>query len=280
MMSRASPSLATRRWPWRGKSSPGSYHLGVSVPLYSSTLFTNFNGGYCRTIMDVRGTKTNQSLFISADALHANTNYLVRVLRRGTTNIVDAAIITSDKLGRSHVTFIQRPDGKVSGNSMPLPAAMNPVSEVALVQVIFDSNSAFAGDLNARTKMNYKVQVLLDNDGVEANAAAALQIRSNFTLAYLTVHQTNSVTQIIDSNSFLINATSLTPNTPYSVALNGVIVTNLTADASGDFSLRLLDRAGQLPFPTQPDGTIHIEQFVDIDIVDANTNSVLSVTLP
>ena len=65
-----------------------------------------------------------------------------------------------------------------------------------------------------------------------------------------------------------------------SFQFNGVIATNLLTDAQGAFQIGLFNDRGELPLPTQPDGSAHIEEFVDIDIVDVHTNSVLSLTLP
>src|SRR5437870_3632511 len=95
-------------------SSPSSrtvYHLSTSTPLVSSSVSAIFLGGFCGTRFDRRGSRTTQSLFIAADTLLANTNYVVRIRRFGDTNLIDAATITSDKRGMAHVTFAQRPNG-------------------------------------------------------------------------------------------------------------------------------------------------------------------------
>ena len=262
-------------------SSQSVYHLSASTPLIFASGATIFEGGFCRARFDSRGSGTTQSLFIGADVLLANnTNYVVRVRRFGDTNFIDVATIASDRHGMAHVTFEQRSNGKIGHKSMPLPAALDPVVDIASVQIVLSTEPVFTADFTARTTLNYTVQRPLENAGLESAAAAALSVKANYFQATLLVHKTNVVTQIIDANKLLLTASALTPHTRYALAFNGVIATNLTTDAQGALQVGLSNDRGELPLPTQPDGSAHIEEFVDIDIVDVNTNSVLNLTLP
>lgn len=109
-----------------------------------------------------------------------------------------------------------------------------------------------SADLANPTKYQYLVQRNLSNDGVIPAAAGDLRLRG----------QPNT-------QQFMLRATGLITNSPYAVAINTAVVTNLVSD-----------KRGRITYGTLPAGSPNVLDIWSVELFDGTSNSVLSTTLP
>lgn len=155
--------------------------------------------------------------------------------------------------------------GKGKGLGGALPVGLDPVTGILGLDVVTFSTTVdisnvvttvtqvvASADLANPTKYQYLVQRNMENDGVIDGAAGSLRLRG----------QNNT-------QQFMLKATGLVTNTPYTLSINTVAGDTLVSDSKG-----------RLTFKTLPAGSPNVLDIWSVELLGADTNTVLSTTLP
>jgi len=151
-----------------------------------------------------------QDLRVEVRNLEANAGYQLQALVGDDTNLTVVVEFTTDGEGKAKLEFRDKAAGKAG--KQPVPAALNPLTNIRELVVADGTNAVLVADLTAPDKFNYFVKRDLSTNGV----VASLQIESHVHKAKLR-----------------LAASGLDAGSEYSLALNGSIVTTGTADEKG-----------------------------------------------
>jgi hypothetical protein len=199
-------------------------------------------GGQVDIHVNQHGKSDKQDIHIKVKNLEANTAYQLAVLLDDDTNLTQVVEFNTDKKGNASLSF--RDKGKHS-----LPAALNPVSNIHEVRILNGAGQAvLTADLTTPDKLEYLVKRDLSTGGVKAS----LQIHANAHKGKLRLH-----------------ASGLTPNSDYSLAMNGSVVQTETADAKG-----------KLKIDTDLAVPVEILSLKTVALMDSAGNVMLTTTLP
>jgi hypothetical protein len=240
----------------------------MRTPFVSTLVITNASG-----IVDASFTQhdsaTNQLLRISVARLNVSTNYLLRAMLIGDTNLLDVASFDTDKHGRANIRFRRKSDGTAGHAAMLLPDVLNPVTEIAELEISNgDTQAVLIANLRSPITFKERVRRSLNNDGVESGAMGLLRVRGDFRELTFKVHH-KLVQEILDISSVRVLGSGLMPNSTYFLALNGTIVANKTSNARGNVSFH--PRLRSVP---------GILDTANVSILNSTSNSVLSVAVP
>jgi hypothetical protein len=194
-----------------------------------------------------QGAADNQRLAIHASGLAADTAY--QLIANGST-VID---FTSDSAGNADFNYVKLNHGKGSPGGDPLPDALNPISSIRSLEIsVGGTQTVLSADLTAPDSQQYLVKRSLTNDGADSDAAASLRIKSNGS-----------------DNQLRIRASGLDATSTYSLAINGGIADTLTSDSNGGLTITA--------WPAGSPGALDV---TSLAILNSESNSVLSTTLP
>jgi len=202
-----------------------------------------------------QGHADNQQLTIKATSLQSNSTYELLASVRSDTNLTEVATFTTDAHGDVQLTYLKKNNGHGHGHGggTTLPDALNPISDILSLAVVNNTTqTVLSVDLTAPDHLQYLIKRCLNNDAVEATAAASLRI-----------HASENFVQ------FRMEASGLTSNSTYFLSINDAIATSTTADSNGD-----------LKFDSLPSGAPAVLNIDSLAIQNSNSNNVLSTTLP
>jgi hypothetical protein len=227
-------------------------HLTISTALTSSGFDDNASGS---VVADhkAQGGAEKQSLRINAAGLEANTAYLLLASTTEDTNLTQGAVLTTDANGVIDITYAQQGQGKAHPHAEPLPASLDPVSKLRMLEVsIGGTQTVLSADMTAADKLQYLVKRSMTNDGTDSDAAASLRIKSNG-----------------NNDQLRIRASGLDSTNTYFLAINGLVADTFTSTDSGGISIT-----------AWPAGSPGVLDVTDLAIWSSASNSVLSTTLP
>jgi hypothetical protein len=235
-------------------AAPGMHGTDI-LHLFSKTTMTNSGvlssaSGSVAVRQNEQGNADNQELDIRAKGLDTNATYQLLALVNDDTNATQVTNFASDAKGRAILLYRQFGNGHGMGHGrMPLPASLNPVSDVRTI-TIADTNSQAI--LSADLTMPNRLEYLIKRD-----------ISSNSVDASLRIHGTTRQTQ------FRLLANGLNPTNDYLLVLNGGIVQTNSTDKKGRLVIRsLLENPGDIL-------DVH-----SVALWDTASNVLVSTTLP
>jgi hypothetical protein len=229
-----------------------STRKGSSVLHYQTrNSITGSGTGSLRLQQNEQGNSSKQTFDLRVDGLTASTTYTLAAVVADDTNAVSVADFTTDANGSARIVYSAKGQGKGKGNGAALPAVLNPLVDVHAVSVVDAATQTVAyAWINTSTDYQYLVKRNLTSAG--APAAGQISLIAN------------------NSNvNFRLNAGGLAPTSDYSLALNSNVVATATSDANG-----------ALQISEWPAGAPAILDLRLLQLLDGNTNAVLSTTLP
>jgi hypothetical protein len=209
--------------------------------------------------LNQQGNADNQQFKLETSGLVASNQYNLLVLLAGDTNFTVAATFSTDGKGKAKLDYKRAGQSQGKGNGHGngkggLPDVMNPLFALREVAVATTNDDVVLfADLTNPDNLHYLVKGNFVNDGVDADAAAQLHLQAN-----------KARTQINIKGSGLAET-----NFAYRLALNS----NVTSTVS-------TDKKGRANFKTTLPGSYPILDLTTIQLLDGNTNSVLSIQIP
>jgi len=222
---------------------------------FDSATFTN-NGlattasGSVSARQNRQGNADNESVKLSFKGLDTNAPYTLQISTVNDTNLTSVSDFTADARGRAKLDFSKLGNGNGLGHgNMPLPDAMDPVSELRTFAVV-DTNAqaVLTADLTASNHLQYLIKRDLSTNDI----TATLRIQANTQTSRLRL----SARGLPASNDFLL-------------VLNDSVVQTNSTDARGR-----LEMGTALLNPTD------ILDLRSVALSDTASNVVLSTTLP
>ena len=205
---------------------------------------TGSGSGSVEAKRNQQGGADNQRLTIRVSGLEADTTY--QLLADGSL----AVEFLTDSTGGKELKYVKKNHGKASPGGELLPAQLDPISDIRHLEVsVAGTQTVLSAELNSG---QYLIKRTMHNDGVDADAAAALRIKSNGT-----------------TDQLRIRASGLDASADYLLEINGAIAATYTADSKGQLSIN-----------AWPNGAPAALDVTGIAILNGGTNSVLSATLP
>ena len=200
-----------------------------------------------------QGHADNQRLEIVAANLQSNTTYFLLASTLDHLSPTNVDEFVTDGNGAADIKYVKLGQGNASPGGDPLPSGLDPISKIrALAVSIGGTQDVLTADLTGPDKLQYLIKRAMTNDGVDADAAAALRIKA-----------TQSFVQ------FRIRASGLDPTSTCYLAINGSIAETEMSDASGDLNIESL-----------PGGAPDVLDITGLAVLNSASNSVLSTTLP
>jgi hypothetical protein len=227
------------------KPEKGILHFFAQEKMINQGVISNAAGRVDIHINSVSKGKP-QELRIELQHLDANATYQLQALVGDDTNLTDVVEFTTDEEGNAHLDFRDKAAGK--GSKQPVPAALNPITNVRELAVSDGTNEVLTADLTAPDKFEYFVKRDMSTNGV----VASLQIESHANKAKLRV-----------------TASGLDAGADYSLSLNGRVVTTATADEHG-----------KLKVGWELDNPLDILSLQNVSLLNASSETVASVDLP
>jgi hypothetical protein len=176
---------------------------------------------------NAQGHANNQRLELLVRHLEPAQTYHLLAWMGDDTNATYIAAFTAEDDGDLSVRYRQQANGHGQGlghGRLPLPAALDPVSQIRRLEVANSSTQTVASaDTATPEKLQYLVKRRLTNQGVDLDAEALLRLKANNERARLEL--------------FVIG---LDGGTNYWLALNGEATAPLNTDALGRASYQLL----------------------------------------
>ena len=193
-----------------------------------------------------------QDLRIKVKDLDANAAYSVFALAGSDTNLNLVAGFSTDGKGKASIEFRDKGPGKSEGkgkNKNPLPPALDPVSGIRELTIV-DANeqTVLTADLTSPDKLEY----LLKRDLSTGSVEASLQIKGK-----------------VNKATIRLEVSGLSPNSQYSLALNGSVAQTGSTDENGKLKIN-----SELEHP------LDILALQNVDLVDSTDSVVVSTTLP
>jgi hypothetical protein len=201
---------------------------------------------------DMQSKGNQQDVHIEVKNLGANTGYSLFAVINGDTNSTSIADFTTDDKGKASLEFRDKGKSKNDGKGHskgPLPAALNPVSGIRELTIV-DTNAqtVLTADLTSPDKLEYVVKRDLSTGSIEAS----LEIKGKANKAEVR-----------------LEASGLSANTEYSLALNGTVAQTGTTDENG-----------KLKISSELDHPLDILALQSVALMDSTGNVVVSTTLP
>ncbi len=224
-------------------------HFFVRKAMSNAGVDTNASGSVAAR-QNEQGHANNQTLEILSKGLDTNTSYQLMAMVGDATNFTLVTNFNSDSRGRLNLRFRDLGNGHGVGHGrLPLPDALDPVSQVREVAIYNSSTQAvLTADLTLPDRLEYLIKRDLSSNSVDA----MLRLHAN-------THQTQ----------FRLTASGLNPTNDYLLVLNGGIVQTNDTDSKGRLVIRSF-----LETPTD------ILQVRSLELWDNASNVVLSTTLP
>ena len=224
-------------------------HFFVRKGMSNTGVETNASG-VVRARQNEQGNTDNQALEVLAKGLDTNTSYQLMALVGDETNLTLVTNFNSDSRGRLSVEYRDLGNGHGVGHGrLPLPAVLDPVSQVREVSIFNSATQAvLTADLTVPDRLEYLVKRDLSTNKVDA---------------LLRLHANTHATQ------FRLTASGLNPTNDYLLVLNGGVVQTNSTDKKGRLVIKSL-----LENPTD------ILQVRSMALWDSASNLVLSTSLP
>lgn len=190
-----------------------------------------------------QGGADNQRLAIHLSNLDAEASY--QLFANGSL----AAEFVTDSDGNAELNYVKKNKGKSSPGGDPLPAELDPISSIHTLEIAVDGTPVLSATLNSG---QYLIKRTFTNDDVDEDAAATLRIKSNGS-----------------TDQLRIRASGLDANGTYDLAINGSVAATYSSDANGNLSIN-----------AWPDGSPAALDVTSLEILNADSDSVLSTLLP
>jgi protocatechuate 3,4-dioxygenase beta subunit len=209
--------------------------------------------------LNQQGKADIQQFKLDTGGLVASNQYSLLVLLAGDTNFTLVGTFTTDGYGKGKVEYkrVGQAQSKGKGKGGPphyLPTVMDPLTDLREVAVANTNNDVVLfADLTRPDHLHYLVKGNFTNDGVDPDAAAQLHLHANKVRTQINIKASG------------LEAT----NSAYQLALNS----NVAATVS-------TDKRGRANFKTTLTGSYPILDLTTIQLLDGNTNSVLSIQIP
>src|SRR5258705_2461369 len=161
-----------------------------------------------------------QDIDIKVKGLEASAAYLLFARVDDDTNATQVAEFSTDAEGKASIEFREKGKSKTDkGHTrLPLPAALNPVSGIRELMILnTNEQTVLTADLTSPDKLEY----LLKRDLSTGDIKASLQIEAKEKKAKVR-----------------LEASGLSPNSDYSLALNGSVAQTGTTDEHGKLELK------------------------------------------
>jgi hypothetical protein len=232
-------------------AAPATRNGSAVLHYQTRNTFTGTGAGSLRLQQNEQGNSSKQTFQLSLSGLTADTTYTLAAVVGDDTNAVPVASFTTDSNGGARIVYSAKGQGKGKGNGAALPAELNPLVDVRAISVLDAATQTVSyAWINTSQQFNYLVKRNLTS--LDATAAGQISLIAN----------NNNV-------NFRLNAGGLTPTSDYSLALNSNVVATATSDANG-----------ALQISEWPAGAPAILDLRFLQLLDSNTNAVLSTTLP
>jgi hypothetical protein len=203
-----------------------------------------------------QGHADNQRLRMQLSNLETNAGYQLFAWLGDGTNATYVGPIGSSANGQARLDYwsVASRQGFHAGRGhAPLPAVLNPVSQIRALTVTDASTQAvMTADFTMPDRLEYLVKRRFNNDGVEPSAQGTLRLHSN-----------------VSSARVRVAVAGLTATNDYFLAVNGMTV---MTNATGSRGRLVFDGALQ-----NPAGILDVHR---IAVWNSAGTSVLSVTLP
>jgi len=224
-------------------------HFFVRKGMANSGTVTNATG-VVNARQNEQGHANNQALDIMARGLETNTSYQLMALVGDETSPTWVTNVDSDMRGRVSLQYRELGNGHGLGHGrLPLPALLDPVSEVRQVSLFNSSTQeVLTADLTVPDRLEYLIKRDLSTNSVDA---------------LLRLHATTHATQ------FRLTAAGLSPTNDYLLVLNGGIVQTNSTDARGRLVIKSL-----------LENPVDILQVHSMELWDSASNVVVSTSLP
>jgi len=204
---------------------------------------------------DKQGHANHQEVHLHLKGLDSDTDYQLAASTNDGSNATPVLTFTTDDEGRADIDLrdkgpkpqhAESKNGKVKAQ---LPPELEPVTQINQVLVL-DTNGAtvLTGSFDAPDKF----ELLVKRDLSTADIRAKLEIHAN-------QHK----------GKLRLEAKGLQPGIQYSLALNGTVADSEMADNEGKVHLR-----------AELDNPADILTLMTVDLLDADSNVVVSATLP
>jgi hypothetical protein len=203
--------------------------------------------GTLRLQQKEQGNSARQTLQLTFTGLETNASYTLAALTGTNVESVVVATIASDSKGRARVSYA----AKNGQSSNSLPDALNPLTDLHAISMLDATTQtvAFAW-INAAEDVHYLVKRNLTSQ--DETALGSISLIGNH----------NTV-------NFRLLAGGLAPDATYSLALNSNVLSTATTDA-----------AGRLEITAWPATAPAVLDLRLLELLDGNTNTVLSTSLP
>jgi hypothetical protein len=205
--------------------------------------------GGLRLQYNAQKNSSMQKFDLNASGLLAGSNYALVAVTATETN--EAAMLTSDKLGRVRASYLGKGQGNSNGKKA-FPAELDPVTDLVAVGLMDGANPVAWTWVNTSPQFQYLVKCNLIAADTGSGAAGAVFLKAN-----------------AENIKFSVGAAGLTPGAPYHLALNSVVVASLLADADG--------RVGFVGWPVSGPSVIDLRA---VEVLNASSNVVLNTVLP
>lgn len=200
-----------------------------------------------------QGGADNQRLGVSVAGLDAFATYQLLASTTEDANLITVAEFTTDSNGDAVLNYVKKNQGKASPGGDPLPAGLDPISNLRSVEVsVGGTQTVLSVDITTPNSLQYLVKRAMTNDGVEPDAAASLRIKSNGR-----------------KDQLWIRASGLSPTNAYYLAVNETIAADLASDLGGNLKVTKWQSSSS-----------DILDITSLAIWNSMSNSVLSTTLP
>ena len=180
--------------------------------------------GNVNVTLDTQGNDSSQQLDISVAGLNPNAAYLLVAFLGDDTKATAIAGFTTSKKGAATLSYLKKSQGNSGKNRMLLPAVLDPLCNIRELDVVNGGSVTVLRAILANPDhATYLVKRSMANTGFLPAAAGDFRLQAN-----------------MQSTRFELSASGLTPNTDYSLTINGSIVHTYTSDKKGKLDIKKL----------------------------------------
>ncbi|HSY17836.1 MAG TPA: ice-binding family protein [Candidatus Acidoferrales bacterium] len=195
-----------------------------------------------------QGNASSETLNISLANLNHNTAYQLIAYLGADTNAMSITNFTTDLKGSFKISYMKASQGKINPPAKLLPDALDPLCNVRELDIVDGSaNMVLRAVLTDPSQGSYHVERTMANAGLLRAAAGNLSIQAN-----------------AQSVRFQLQASHLTPNTSYRLAVNDTIAPPSMSDSTGKLTVKAL-----------PPGSPAVLDIQVVTLIDDSANIVL-----
>jgi hypothetical protein len=227
-------------------------HLTIQAKLHNEGVISGAGGDVDLHYDQHGGKDTHQELHLHVKGLDTGTDYTLSA-QDNTSNVVQVASFTADEHGNADLHFRdkgpKKPHDHAGHVDGQLPPDLEPVTAIAGLSIA-DTNGT--GVLTADLTAPHNFQYMAKRDLGTGAIRGKLEINADAHHGKLD-----------------LEAQGLDAGTSYSLAVNGNVVTSVSADEHGHLHVH-----------TQFQNSIDVLSLNSVEVLDASSNVVLSATFP